>query len=122
MDDIEDLQDGAERTIPPVRMRIDSRRDAGTHTIAVEGEVDVDVAEDLEAELLRVEASDATVIVLDLAAVEFADSSALRVVLAAADRAAEHPVADRLRVVRGSGPVRRLFALTGTEDIVPFAD
>lgn len=122
MDDTDDLTAGEARIAPPARMTIDSRRDGSTHVVVVEGELDVEVADELEAELLRIEATDAGVVVLDLAAVSFADSSALRVVLAAADRSAEHPVADRLRVVRGDGPVRRLFALTGTEDVVPFAD
>lgn len=120
MTDTEHVNASRQRLTPPGTLSVSSRREGTAHAIVVHGELDVSCAPELEAEILRVEGSDAQSIVLDLSALQFVDSSGLRVILAAADR--ERDGAGRLRVVRGEGPVRRLFALTGTEELVPFAD
>jgi anti-anti-sigma factor len=60
-----------------------SERDGDTHAITVSGELDLAGAPDLEAELQAVEASDARTIMLDLAGLQFIDSTGLRLLLTA---------------------------------------
>lgn len=57
---------------------------AGTlHTISLAGELDLANANDVDAELVRVEATDATMILLDLTQLTFMDSTGVRRLLSA---------------------------------------
>ena len=100
---------------------IRSEREAsGEHRVALSGEFDLAGAGAFEAEMLRVEATDAGAIVVDLGGLAFIDSTGLRLLLAAHERSA----ADSRRLVlrRGSAKVQRVFAITGLEGLLPFAD
>ena len=94
--------------------------DRDVHRIAVEGELDLATAEELERELLRVEAGAAQVIVVDLSGLTFIDSSGVRLLLRA--HARSRADGNRLTLLRGPAAVQRVFELTGILDVLPFAD
>lgn len=102
------------------RLKVHSERHGVLHTIRPEGELDLATAGELERELMRVEGSDALSIVLDLSALEFIDSTGVRLIIQAdaRSRADSH----RLALLRGPRAVQRVFELTGILDRLPFAD
>ena len=96
-----------------------SERDGDTHVIGLLGELDIAGASTLEDELLRVEATDAAKIVIDLGSLEFIDSTGIRLVVMAADRCS----ADRrLTLLRGPKQVHRVFEITDLASRLPFVD
>jgi anti-anti-sigma factor len=95
-----------------------SARDGDTHVIALLGELDIAGASTLEDELLRVEASDAAQIVVDLGSLEFIDSTGIRLIVMAADRSSAD---GRLTLLRGPKQVHRVFEITDLASRLPFA-
>jgi anti-sigma B factor antagonist len=80
--------------------------------VSLTGELDLSSALTLDEELRRIE--DETrppLLVLDLRALKFLDSTGLRLILAAHARALKR--GSRLTIVQGSDAVRRIFRLTG---------
>lgn len=91
----------------------------GRHwTLELEGELDLSNTATLDQEIRLAEAS-AETITLDLRRLEFLDSSGLRTILQAHQRAG---LSGRLRIRRGPTRVQKVFHLTGTEDSLPFED
>jgi anti-sigma B factor antagonist len=82
--------------------------------------LDIATAPALEAELLRVEATDARSIVVDLSALEFIDTTGIRLILEADARSRAD--SDRLVLLRPHGGVLRAFEICGMADRLPFAD
>jgi anti-anti-sigma factor len=80
------------------------------HLIAVTGELDLAATPELSTVLLMAARSPGSLVVLDLAGVEFIDSSALGTLLKAGGEV--EAAGKRLRVVCAAGPVRRLLELT----------
>src|SRR5919198_3801475 len=78
--------------------------------VALSGELDISSAERLEQELAGVDADSPALLVLDLRGVEFIDSTGIRAVLAADERARVE--GRRLVVVRGAKAVERALNLT----------
>ncbi len=97
-----------------------SERGDDEHVIALKGELDLEGAERVTQELLRVEATDAQRIVLDLSGLRFIDSTGIRLILAADARSRSN--GRRLALVRGPRDVHRVFELTGITERLPFAD
>ena len=97
-----------------------STRDGDAHVVELSGELDLAGADLLEGELLRVEASDAQQIVVDLRELEFIDSTGLRLVYMAHART-RHDGA-RLTIRRGPARVHRIFELTDLANRLPFVD
>ena len=98
--------------------KLESERVNGHHTVQLQGEMDLSVIGMVDREMRRVEATNASKIVLDLDKLDFVDASGLRLLLHINTRAR-----DRLRVRRGSsGQVRRMLELTGVDEILRFAD
>ena len=95
-------------------------RDGDEHTVTVAGELDVATAERVEQALMEAEAGDARAIVLDLSGLTFMDSTGVRLVLAATARSRAD--SNRLRLVRGSPGVQRVFVLSGVAETLPFID
>ena len=103
---------------PPSILRIrDDSRD-GVRTLVLEGELDYGVIGQLEAAFADACASGASSIVLDMSALEFADCSAVRLLVELAARAGDSGATLALR--RGPARVQRVFELTGTADTLPF--
>jgi anti-sigma B factor antagonist len=91
------------------------------HTIAVEGELDLATARELEQEVEAAEQGDARQIVLDLTDLTFIDSTGVALLVQAMKRSQQN--ADRLRFRRcDSVGVRRVLEMTGIEDRLPYLD
>ena len=99
-------------------LTISSQRTGDTHTITLAGELDLMGAGPLAAELQRVEATDARVIVLDLSALTFMDSSGLRVLVLAHKRS--QAGLGRLVITRPNGAALRIVEVAGLLDTLPF--
>jgi anti-sigma B factor antagonist len=87
--------------------------------VAVSGELDIATVPHLDQALRRAE-TDAGLVVLDLRALEFIDSSGAHLVLAAARRMRQ--AGGRLVVVRGGEQVEWFFALIGIDAELEFVD
>ena len=83
--------------------------DAG-HLIAITGELDIAATGELSTVLLMAAGSPGTLVVLDLAAVDFIDSSALGTLLKSGGEIESR--GKRLRIVCGDSPVRKLLEMT----------
>jgi anti-sigma B factor antagonist len=91
------------------QLRITTERRDGTTRVSLAGELDIASTEGLDQELETLE-NDASVIVLDLREVEFIDSTGVRTLIAADERARSN--GRRLVIVRGSNAVDRLLSVT----------
>jgi anti-sigma B factor antagonist len=86
--------------------------------VALTGELDLYSAPDLKGELVRLTDGGAQEVVVDLTGTTFIDSTALGVLLSAAQqlRAAD---SGRLSLVVADETIRRIFAMTGLERVFP---
>ena len=98
---------------------ITERREDQTR-VALVGELDIASAPRFEEGLAAVEADTPGVLVLDLRRVDFIDSTGLRSVIAADERA--RSAARRLVVVRGPAAVERVFNVTQLDRRLDFVD
>ncbi len=113
-------QSRAEHTIKLGQLSVRSRRDGDAHTIALAGEMDLANAPDVERELIRAEATNATQIVMDLSELTFMDSTGIRLLITA--HARSRADADRLVLVRPPARVLRVLTIAGVDGLLPFAD
>ena len=102
----------------PLELKLEE--DSGVARVTASGELDLATAEQLEEALKRQERDGPPVIVLDLRALAFMDSTGLRTVLAADARARER--GGRLVIVRGPEEVQRVFRLTRMDDHLEIVD
>ncbi len=98
---------------------VHTTNDAGEWTILLEGEIDRSTIPALEREIAVAEAAQARSITIDLGALTFMDSSAVRVLCAVNARVRP---AGRLELVPGPRPVQKVFHLTRTEAELPFRE
>ena len=112
-----DEGDRAARTSKLGSLVVRSEHEGDAQIIELIGELDLDGAPRLEEELRAAEAGDATSIVVDLGQLEFIDSTGLRLLVMATDRAA-----GRFSLLRGPKQVHRVFEITDMVDRLPFAD
>jgi anti-anti-sigma factor len=103
----------------PLTIRTERELEA-TYVVELYGELDIAGLDFVADELARVEESDAQRILVDLSALEFIDSSGLRVLLEAAARSARD--SGRVSFLRPQGAVARVMALTQMDERLPFAD
>ena len=95
-----------------------AQRDGDRLLIATAGELDLTTAPDLEAALLH--GAPYTALELDLAGLTFIDSSGLRLLLSERDRA--HREGSAFTIIGASGPVARVFAISGFDTELEPAD
>ena len=88
--------------------------------IGVSGELDLASSPALEHELEQGAAARAELVIVDLRALEFMDSTGLSVLVRAHQRATEN--GQRFGIVRGPQQVQRLLSLTGVAERLPLAD
>lgn len=91
-----------------------------TVRLALTGELDISGAARVEAELERIEQGAPATLVLDLRDLAFMDSTGLRLILAADDRAREQ--ARRLVIVRGTDTVQRIISMTRLDQRLEIVD
>ena len=102
-------------------LSLHTHQEPGTVRVAVSGELDLSSALTFEEELRRIEEHcKADLLVLDLSALKFMDSTGLRLILSAHARAINH--GRRLAIVQGGEAVRRIFRLTGVLGRLNFVD
>jgi anti-sigma B factor antagonist len=94
-------------------------RDGFVH-VALRGELDLSSAPKLEEELDRVEAAAPETIVVDLSKLVFLDSTGLRCLVTADERA--RAAGRRVVIVRGPDPVQRVFSITRLEERLEIVD
>jgi anti-sigma B factor antagonist len=100
-----------------VDLDVSTREEAGRVVVVAIGEVDVYTAPQLDAELSRLTADGRTDLVVDLARVDFLDSTGLSVRVKALKRVRE---ADgRLDLVVTSDRVAKVFRITGLDQLIP---
>ncbi len=110
----------AEEAVHLGRLAMRSERERDVHTVHLAGELDLANGQDVEDELLRVEATDVPSIVIDLSELTFIDSTGIRLLVTADARARKD--SERLSILRGPPSVQRVFELCGVAAILPFAD
>ena len=91
----------------------------GRHTLVLAGELDMAAALDLEIQIVA-HADRAWSLTLDLSKLSFMDSTGLRVLLGAHQRAQE--TGRRFALVRGADQVERVLTLTGVRDLLTVVD
>ncbi len=112
-----DLADGRARTEEAVRVSLRSDDSSGALVLAVIGEVDLLSAEQVGDAVSAALARRPRVLVIDLSAVTFLDSTGLSV-LAQAHAAGGPDIAVRV-VTTGEGLARRAITLTGLDQLLP---
>jgi anti-sigma B factor antagonist len=108
-------------TVPipaPGRLEIQVEAGADGTVIALQGELDLATAPELERRLHEIDAMTRGRLLIDLSGLEFMDSTGL-VVLIGAERSAQAN-GDRLSLRRGPNQVQRLFELAGVLDRFTF--
>lgn len=101
-------------------LELTTETDGTTVRLALEGELDIASAGQVERELTRIESDAPPTLVLDLRRLGFMDSTGLRIVVAADARAREQ--SRRLVVVRGPEAVQRIFRMTRLDERLEMVD
>jgi anti-sigma B factor antagonist len=86
--------------------------------VAMPAEIDLNNTADVSVSLARAIGTTARVVIADLSATTFCDSSGIRSLLATAYQAADSGTELRL-VVREDGEVQRIIALMGIDRLLP---
>jgi anti-anti-sigma factor len=94
-------------------------RDGLVH-MALVGELDLSSVAKVQEELRRVEAGSPATLVVDLSKLTFLDSTGLRCIVTADERAREQ--GRRIVIVRGPDAVQRVFAITRLEERLEIVD
>ena len=102
------------------QFRIASEQEGGTSYLRLEGEFDLACKDEFHRRLLELTATRPAGVIVDLSRLEFMDSSGLRMVAEAESLCRESGI--DYGVIAGSGQARRLFDLTGMDDILPVLD
>jgi stage II sporulation protein AA (anti-sigma F factor antagonist) len=99
---------------------VESRVDGDRAIVTVRGDLDLQVAERVVAEIEKVEEGAPPLLVIDLSGLSFLDSSGMGVIAAAQARAVE--AGRRIVLVRPPYSVRRAFELSGFDDVIEVVD
>jgi anti-sigma B factor antagonist len=92
----------------------------GLVRLVLKGELDLSTVGKVEEELRRVETDAPSLVVLDLSELSFLDSTGLRLVVTADQRAREG--GRRLAIVRGPETVQRVFTITRLDERLDMVD
>ena len=90
------------------------------HFVSLHGELDGVNAKALEDELVRIEGTGVSRIVLDLGELELIDSTGLGVIVRADQRARDD--GHVLRVLRPNGHVGKIFEICGLDEVLAFGN
>jgi anti-sigma B factor antagonist len=94
-------------------------RDGLVH-LSLLGELDLSTVAKVQEELRRIEANSPATLVVDLSKLTFLDSTGLRCIVTADERAREE--GRRIVIVRGPDAVQRVFAITRLDDRLEMVD
>src|SRR5436190_14390839 len=101
-------------------LRVSTEERDGRIVLTLDGELDIATAPRIEEALRSAEEQAPAILVLDLRALGFMDSTGLRTILGADARARE--AGRRLVVVQGDENIRRVFEVTRLYDRVEIVD
>ena len=101
------------------RFEVTTKTADGVATVVLEGELDISTAPVLDATLADVERNGTATLLLDLARVQFIDSTGLRSLLSARQRA--EAAGRSLRLANLPVDVERVFDMTGVRRIFDIA-
>jgi anti-anti-sigma factor len=99
---------------------VEEHQQGAATVLAASGELDLRTSPELEDRLGRAFDAGAELVILDLRQIEFMDSTGLRVLLAAHQRAQE--MGRRFALVRGADQIERVLTLTGVRDLLTVVD
>ena len=88
--------------------------------MALVGELDLSSVPKVQEELRRIEADSPATLVVDLSKLSFLDSTGLRCIVTADERAREQ--GRRIVIVRGPDAVQRVFAITRLDERLEMVD
>ena len=100
----------------PGELSVDTASNDGTIVVAVRGELDIASAPRFKLTLETAESGDVRLVIVDLAELQFIDSTGLRVLLDAKRRASA--AGGDLRIVNARGEVRRLLEIAGVLELL----
>ena len=95
---------------------IDSDTSGPTVRVRVRGEVDISVAASFGTQLTEHCVGAGRPVAIDLSALDYADTSALRALVAVTSRA--RAARQSVRITSASRPLRRVIELTGLDDVL----
>ena len=95
-------------------------RDDGLVHVVLRGELDLSTVSKVQEELNRIEKSSPPTVVLDLSKLSFLDSTGLRCLVTADERARQ--AGRRVVLVRGPTSVQRVFTITRLEERLEMVD
>jgi anti-anti-sigma factor len=104
--------------VSPLRIVVEN--ESPVTRVALDGELDLSEADRMEHELLEVERSSPSILLIDLRDLTFIDSTGIRLVLEADARARRD--ARRLALVRGPDEVHRVFLIALLDKRLEFVD
>jgi anti-sigma B factor antagonist len=101
-------------------LEITTEQREGQTLVALVGELDIASAPQFEEGLAKLEGDTPGVLVLDLRGLEFIDSTGLRAVITADERA--RSTGRRFVIVRGTAAVERVFSVTQLDQRLEIVD
>ena len=101
-------------------LQIEAHDHDGLAHVVLTGELDLSTIQKVEQELTRVEGEGPAIVALDLSRLTFLDSSGLRVIVSADQRARREN--RRFVVVRGPETVQRVFSITRLDEQLELVD
>lgn len=101
-------------------LEVETQEREGLVQVSLRGEVDLSTADKVEAELQRIEDRSDKLLVLDLSGVTFLDSTGLRLMVTADQRARK--AGRRVAVVKGPETVHRVFTITKLDERLEMVD
>jgi anti-anti-sigma factor len=99
---------------------VTTEQHSGQTRVVLVGELDIATTQELENELAAIEANSPGILVLDMRRVEFIDSTGLRALITADERARSQ--GRRLAVVQGPNAVERLLSVTQLDQRLEIVD
>jgi anti-anti-sigma factor len=99
---------------------IEEHKQGSASVLTVTGELDLRTSPQLEERLAGAFDAGAELVILDLRQIEFMDSTGLRALLGAEQRA--QASGGRFALVRGADQVERVLTLTGVRDLLTVVD
>ncbi len=101
-------------------LEVDTAERDGAVCVVLRGELDLATADEVEDALHRAERDEPSVVVIDLSGLTFLDSTGLRTIVTADQRARRND--RRLVVVKGPDTVHRVFTITRLDERLEMVD
>jgi anti-anti-sigma factor len=101
-------------------LEVETREEDSNIHVSLRGELDLSTVEKVEQELRRAERSEPSLLVIDLGGLSFIDSTGLRTIVTAHQRAQD--AGRRLVIVKGPDTVHRVFTITRLDERLDMVD